>query len=353
MLGPMTTLDVSKSLWALRQSCTRDLDGLHGRILKLACPVIVETLTHLYNLYIDKNCFPSKFKQAEVIPIYKSGDTVYPSKYRPISILSFLSKPLEKHLYKSLYACLNNNSLIHENQSGFRQNHSCRTALIQLVANMLSNINLNGFTGILFVDFAKAFDVIDDSLLLRKVELYLLSPMFLRLMSSFHSNRKQLVSVNNSSSKSQPVKYGVPQGSVLGPPLFLLYINDLPCFVQCLCEMFADDTSLRSHDSDTPKLSTRLQHGIDRLVTWSELKHMALNAQKAKCMYMSARQKRQKLSASFQRLFIGKQTIEEVHSHKALGVITDRDLSWSKNISFLEKEISNQNITTYQDKTFS
>ena len=296
MLGPMTTLDVSKSLWALKQSCTRDLDGFDGRILKLACPVIVETLTYLYNLCIDKNCFPSKFKQAKVVPIYKSGDTADPSNYRPISILSFLSKPLEKHIYKSLYAYLNNNSFIHENRSGFRQNHSCHTALIQLVDNLLTNINLNEFTGILFVDFAKAFDVIDHTLLLRKLELYRLPPMFLRLMSSFLSNRKQLVSINNSSSTFQPIKYGVPQGSVLGPLLFFtIYINDLPCFVQCLCEMFADDTSLQSHDSDTSKLTIKLQRGIDRLVTWSELNHMALNAQKTKCMYVSARQKKTKI----------------------------------------------------------
>ena len=264
MSGPVTTLDVSKSLWALRQSCARDLDRLDGLILKLTCPVIVETVTYLYNLCIDKNCFPSKFKQAKVIPIYKSGDTVDPSNYRPISILSFLSIPLEKHIYASLYAYLNNDSLIHENQSGFRQNHSCHTTRIRLVDYLLSNININGFTGILFVDFAIAFAIINHSLLLRKLELYRLP---LRLMSSFLSNRRKLVSINNSSSKFQPVKYGKPQGSVLGPLLFLLYINNLLCFVQCLDKMFTDDTSLPSDDSDASKLSTKLQHGIDRLVT--------------------------------------------------------------------------------------
>ena len=128
------------------------------------------------------------------------------------------------------------------------------------------------------MDFAKALDVIDHSLLLRRPELYRLPPMFLKLISSLFWNRKQLVSINNSSSKFRPVKYGVPQGSVLGPLLFLLYISDLNCFVQCLCEKFADDTSLRSHDSDTAKLSTSLQHGIGRVVTWSELNYMALNA---------------------------------------------------------------------------
>ena len=129
-----------------------------------------------------------------------------------------------------------------------------------------------------FRRLCKAFDVIDHSLLQRKVELYRSPPMFLILMSSFLSNRKQLVSINDSSSNFQPIKYGVTQGSVLGPLLFLLYINDLPCFVQCLCEMFADDNSLQSQESDTSKLSTKLQRGIDRLVTWSQLNHVALNA---------------------------------------------------------------------------
>ena len=99
----------------------------------------------MFCVVLSKN---SKFKQAKVVSIYKSGDTADPSNYRPISILSFLSKPIEKHIYKSLYAYLNNNSLIHEN-------HSCYTALIQLVDNLLTNINLNEFTGILFVNFAK------------------------------------------------------------------------------------------------------------------------------------------------------------------------------------------------------
>ena len=138
-------------------------------------------------------------------------------------------------------------------------------------------MNLQAF----FSLFAKAFNVIDHSLLLRKLELYRLPPMLLRLMSSFLSDRKQLVSINNSSSNFQPIKYGVLQGSVLGLLLFLLYINDLPCFVKCLCEM-----SLQSHDSDTSKLSTKLQHGIDRLVTWSELNHMALNAQQPQKMHV-------------------------------------------------------------------
>ena len=197
-----------------------------------------------------------------------------------------------------------------------------------MVDNLLSNINLNEFTGILFVDFAKAFDVIDHSLLRRKLELYRLPPMFLTLMSSFLSNRKQLVHINNSSSNFQPLKYGVLQAFMLGPLLFLLYINDLPYFVQCLCDIL-------------------------QTCNLSEVNHVALNAPKTICMYVSACQKRQKLSASFQPLFIVKQTIKEVHSHKVLGVIIDRDLSWSNHISFPGKEISSQNITACQGKTFS
>ena len=131
--------------------------------------VITETITYIYKLCIDKNYFPKAFKQAKVISIYKSGDNKDPSNYRPISVLSVLSKPLEKHIDKHLLSYLKTNELIHPDQSGFREHHSCHTALTTLVDDTFyKNINNNQFTGVRFVDFAKAFDVIDHELLLRK-----------------------------------------------------------------------------------------------------------------------------------------------------------------------------------------
>jgi hypothetical protein len=336
-LQPMTVLDVSKSLTLLKQSGTRDLDGLDGKILKLSGPVITESLTYLYNLCIDKKYFPLKFKEAKVIPLYKSGDTSNPSNYRPISILSTIAKPFEKHIQKSLYSYLVKNNLIHEDQSGFRENHSCHTSLIQLVDNLHCSINENEFSGLIFIDFQKAFDIINHSLLLRKLEIFQLTPECISLISSFLSDRKQLVMVNNQISQFMPIKYGIPQGSILGPILFSVYVNDLPCFTKGKCEMFADDTSCHSSDPDPCKLTYKLQDNIQRIIDWTQLNHMSLNSQKTKCMYVCARQK---MKCNFKPLFIGKNKIEEVQSHKTLGVFIDRDLSWTDHITFLIKRLS-------------
>ena len=301
---------------------------------------------------IDKNCFPFKFKTAKVIPVYKSGDSSCPSNYRPISILSTLSKPLEKHLQKSLYSYFVKNSLLNEDQSGFRKDHSCHTALIQLVDSLLSSINENKFSALLFVDFEKAFDVINHTLLLRKLKLYKLTPEFIYLISSFLSERKQLVITNDQTSQLMPVRYGVPQGSVLGPLLFSVYVNDLPYFVNCKCEMFADDTSMHASDSDPCRLSNILQNNINKLINWTQLNHMSLNAQKTKCMYVSARQKRQKMKSDFKPLFIDNKSIEEVDSHKILGVIIDKNLTWTDHVMSLGKRLSNRILQLSKIKKF-
>lgn len=337
---PVTILDVRKYILELKSSGTRDIDGLDTKILKIACPAIVDKLTYLYNLCIDKQHFPSKFKIAKVIPLHKSGETCNPSNYRPISILSVLSKPFEKHLYRSLYPFLIKNNLLHDNQSGFRENHSCHTALIQLTDTILHNINENRYTGVLFIDFEKAFDVINHSLLMRKLELYKTSLQFQNIISSFLCDRKQCVIVNNERSNIEPIIFGVPQGSVLGPLLFSIYVNDLPLYIKCQSEMFADDTSLLSDDSDANCLTTKLQDNIEKLIKWTHFNHMSLNAVKTKCMYICARQKRQKMKSAFKPLFIKGKLIEEVDSHKMLGVIIDKNLTWTEHISDLGKRLS-------------
>ena len=242
-IPPIAIYEVYNALLQLKQTGTRGLDDLDGTIIKMSAHVITETVTYIYNLCVDKNYFPKAFKQAKVIPIYKSGDNKDPSNYRPISILSVLSKPLEKHINKHFLSCLKTNELINPNQSGFREHHSCHTALTTLVDTFYKNINNNEFTGVLFVDFAKAFDVTDHDLLLRKLTLYGLSSNTLHLISSFLSNREQFVRINTVKPDLLPAKYGIPQGSVLGPFLFSLYINDLPLFIKALCELFADDTT--------------------------------------------------------------------------------------------------------------
>ena len=348
----MTVLDVSKSISSLKHKGTRDLEGLDGKILGTACPVIIDSLTYLYNLCIEKNYFPLKFKEAKIIPLYKSGSTSDPCNYRPISILSLIAKPLEKHLQKHLYSYVIENQLLHNDQSGFRKNHSCHTALIQLSDDLLNNINENKFSGLIFIDFQKAFDVINHSILLQKLQILKLPPDFISLISSFLTDRNQCVVINNEISKFLPTAYGVPQGSVLGPLLFSIYVNDLPCFLNDKCEMFADDTTLHSCDSDPNVLSKKLQDNLDKVIDWTELNHMSLNSQKTKCMYVSARQKRQKMKSYFKPIYIGQNSVDEVYSHKILGVTIDRDLSWYEHTSNLVKKLSIKLFQLSQIKHF-
>ena len=337
----LTVYEVYFSLIHLKQTCTRGLDYLDGKILKISAPVISDSLAYIYNLCIDKCYFPNLFKQAKIIPFYKSGNKSDPSNYRPISILSVLSKPLEKHMYKCLMSHISKHNLLHPNQSGFRTNHSCHTALINLVDEWLSNINNNKFTGVLFVDFAKAFDVIDHHLLLRKLALYKISDHALSLVESFLTNRYHTVFLGKEQSGFLTQKFGVPQGSVLGPLLFSLYINDLPLFItKGLCELFADDTSIHSSHSDLKQVANSLQDNANQLVKWTELNHMSINEQKTKCMIITSRQKRQNMTFVIPPIYVSNTIINEVDTHKVLGVTVDNNLSWSPHIDSLYKRVS-------------
>ena len=230
--------------------------------------------------------------------------------------------------------------LIHSNQSGFRENHSCHTALINLLENLLSNINNNELCGVLFVDFAKAFDVINHELLLRKLAEYRLSPQTLCLLSSFLAGREQSVCVNSTMSSKRPVLYGVPQGSVLGPLLFSLYINDLPFSINDDCELFADDTTIHTSDKKLDKVYSSLQNSVDDLINWTEYNHMSLHPQKTKYMLITTRQKRQNIKNNPHSLLIGNDAIAEVEEHKVLGVNIDNNLSWAHHVRSLCKTMS-------------
>jgi len=201
-------------------------------------------------------------------------------------------------------------------------------------------MNNNEITGVLFADFAKAFDVIDHTLLLKKLKLYGLSSNTLNLLSSFLSDRKQLVSINGSQSSLLPVHFGIPQGSVLGPVLFSIYINDLPLFIEIICEMFADDTTLHTSHGQLDIVCRTIQENINKLIEWTELNHMSLHPKKSKFMLITTRQKRQNFSSDPYPISINGETLEEAVCHKILGIVVDNNLSWSNHISTMCKTLS-------------
>ena len=280
-------------------------------------------------------------KEAKVIPLPKTKDTTHPQNLRPISLLPILSKPLEKHIHKHLYEHLERHGLINKYQSGFRPKHSCHTALVNLIDSWLTAINENELIGTVFLDFKKAFDLVNHDILLKKSELYFPNSATQELIKSYISNRYQYVYLNGNKSNRKLIKSGVPQGSVLGPLFFILYINDLPFHINKDTKhtLFADDASLYAMDVKLPDINNYLQDSINKVISWCKRNSMVIHPEKTKCMIITTRQKRQ-LEPLHLNIKIGSSTIEQVKHHKMLGFYIDSDLTWNHHIETLIKRIS-------------
>ena len=257
------------------------IDGLGPKIIKLAADILSPSITLLINRSIIRGQFPSQLKCAKVFPIFKSGTKTDPSNYRPISILPTISKIFEKHINHHSMGYLNKYMLIHESQSGFRPKHSCQTALIKLIDQWKECIDKGDIVGTLFIDFRKAFDVVDHNILLRKLQIYKFSPNAIRWFQSYLEYRQQALVTDNGLSEYAQVRSGVPQGSILGPTLFLLFINDLPLSLQyCSSDFYADDATFHTHDKDIHTIENRIQSDFNASKPWSTSNKMHIHYQK-------------------------------------------------------------------------
>ena len=202
-------------------------------------------------------------------------------------------KLLEKHVHNSLMAYLSSNSLLHSTQSGFRPNHSCETSLLQMINKWLGAINNSQMIGMVMTDFRKAFDLVDHTLLLKKLKYYKISEKAISWFSSYLLGRKQQVLVNNTLSEAENVTCGVPQGSFLGPLLFLIFINDLPLNTDSvLTDLYADDTTLYYTDKSQACIEQQLQTALHKLSEWCKENGRLINTAKTKVMIITTPQKR-------------------------------------------------------------
>ena len=357
--------EVGKLVSDLKNKKTMGPDGLTAYLLKLALPYIVEPLTYVYNICIKQNTFPSLLKAAKVIPLPKSKDFNNPGNYRPISILSVLSKPLERHIHCHLLRFLEKQNLIVSSQSGFRPKHSCQTALTKMCDNWLSAMNNSALVGAVFLDFRKAFDTVNHSILINKLSMYLGNQLSTSFFSSYLKEREQFVYINGECSKRGIITSGVPQGSILGPLLFCLYINDLPLLISnyelstsnapitndvadknsldkscdVTNDLFADDASLYTSDKDLTMIEKSLQQSLDLASKWCEHSRMILHPDKTKCMIAATRQKLQRDPLCL-KLFIDKKKIEQVNQHRVLGVTLDSEFKWLPHLDNVLKNVS-------------
>ena len=350
----MTTSDVYKLVNSLKNSKSLGPDEIPVYLLKLALPFITNALTYAYNLCISQNIFPSPLKEAKVIPIPKCKDTSDPKNFRPISLLPVLTKPLEKHIYYHMYKYMEENNLFTKNQSGFRENHSCHTALVKMIDSCLHAINKSEFTGIVFLDFKKAFDLVNHHILLEKLKLYFPNSTTVDFIRSYLSERQQYTCIDGKKSEKGQILSGVPQGSVLGPLFFLIYINDLPLQLDnsINIDLFADDTSIYASGPNINSINTTLQYNMNKANNWCKTNDMIIHPDKTKSMIIATRQKQQKTTQKL-NLTLESSTIEQVKQHKMLGLWIDSGVSWNLHIDKLIKKISRNTFLLSRLKLFT
>lgn len=239
-------------------------------MLKFTADTICYPLSNLFNLSLEQGVYPSKWKLAHVLPLFKKGDKCIASNYRPISLISCVGKLFERIIHKHLHNYLLDNRLIYKFQSGFLQGHSTTYQLIELYHNIAKNANEHLNSCVIFCNISKAFDRVWHKGLLHKLQHYGFQGNILAWLKDYLLNRSQKVVVHDSFSSIGFIKAGVPQGSVLGPLLFLIYINDLADDLLGFTRLFACDTSISYHSSNVQFMENIINRYLSVLREWSE-----------------------------------------------------------------------------------
>lgn len=314
-------------LGKLKTSSASDHNGFNNKILKNISSGIYRCLAAIFSLSLSSGTIPQDWLIAKVVPIFKSGDRSSPLNYRPISLTSTICKLLEHIIHSQVITYLEEHNIIFKYQHGFRKGYSCDTQLAGFTHDLHSSLDAGIQTDAVFLDFSKAFDRVPHHRLLQKLKQLNIHPLVLAWVQSFLSNRKQFTYVNNFNSPFVEVSSGVPQGSVLGPLLFLIYINDLPSSVNSKVRLFADDCVIyHTISSETDQQS--LQFDLDSLTSWCSTWLMTLNPSKTKLM--SFTKKASRIPTSY---FLNNTSVELTTSYKYLGVNIQSDLSWHHHIN--------------------
>ncbi|CAF0861672.1 unnamed protein product, partial [Brachionus calyciflorus] len=344
MIGPEfkfsfpTSNELDDLIKTLPTSSAPGICGIPTKVLKLASPKLKSMIAYLFNYSILSCSIPKDWKTAIVTPLYKnkgSNDDV--SNYRGISVLPPIAKLFEKLLHKQIISYLNDFNVLTGDQHGFRSNHSCESALHEILSeiNKIRSKRLIGL--LLFIDFKKAFYTVDAQILLLKLKKYGFSDTAINLIRNYFDNRVQVVKIDDFKSEPLDIRLGVPQGSVLGPLFFLLFINDLSKYLDNITvKLFADDTTIINCADNIEDLLSHFSLAIKKLILWCDLNRIDINWDKTKVMFVT-----NKKNVNIpEKLKIEGSEIEVVDNFKLLGITIDNKLNFLKYVSDLRNSIN-------------
>lgn len=334
-LFPVTENEVFATISSLNNT-SAGLDKISIRHLKLVAHLISDTLSSIINLIFKSGVFPSFLKKAKVIPVFKKGDRLLISNYRPISILPTISKIIERLFAKRLNSYLSKFNLLNECQFGFRSGRSTNLALLSLTDYIKKSIDSGNFVGSVFLDLSKAFDTINHDVLFQKLEAYGVTGPALTFLKSYLLNRQFTVYVADTFSETKTFNQGVPQGSILGPLLFNLYINDLPNLLQSYhCILYADDTTISLSDESIISLTSKLNTALNNVVNWCHDNYLSINPEKTKFMIFRTFNKQITILPD---LMLGPHSIAPCNHTTFLGVELDPSLTFCFHFSHLKQK---------------
>jgi hypothetical protein len=348
---PVTSKEIKDIMKSIKNKNSFGYDEISSRVLKLSMPFIIAPLVHLCNRSLLTGIFPSRLKYSQVYPIFKKGEKTDISNYRPISLLTSFSKIFEKVIFNRLHTHVTVNNLLNSDQYGFRKRCSTETATFNLINNILQALDDKKMVSGIFCDLSKAFDSVEHKTLLEKLKFYGIQGIFLKLIASYLDKRYQRIviqkkSIGNWVSNWAHIKRGVPQGSILGPLFFLLYINDLPAVISSMSKptLFADDINLTVIAPDSTQLKSHLVTVFGKIMDWFQANSLTLNLSKTHFIYFKTKMIQPALST----LKFKDKQINSADCTDFLGVTLDSVLSWQGQIT---KVITKLNSACYAIRT--
>jgi hypothetical protein len=321
------TEGVEKMLKDLDPNKAAGPDNISPKFLKLVAVELAPALTTLYRASLKQGTVPSDWKKANVTPVFKKGERYKAENYRPISLTSVPCKLMEHVIVHSLMKHLEENDLLRQEQHGFRRGRSCESQLLGLIDEITQELENGNQEDLIALDFSKAFDKVNHSLLIHKLKRYGIDGNVKLWIQSFLQDRQQSVIVEGTSSAPIPVESGVPQGSVLGPALFLIYIDDLPEAVQSKTRLFADDTTC-CNTIKSAEDQAQLQNDLNSLITWEERWSMSFHPKKCQVLNVVGKKKPRKFNYQ-----IHGEELQSTSEVKYLGVTITKDLRWKAHIT--------------------